>query len=293
VTQPTDAFTVFAPAKINLSLHVVGKRPDGYHELESLVVFAGVGDTLHFAPADQLTLSVEGLNAETLGGDDNLVLKAAHAFTGRTGQQIGASIRLEKRLLMAAGLGGGSADAAAALRGFAKLYPKAATAEQLLDIAADVGSDVPVCLQSRPAMMLGRGERVEPLATALPLLHILLVNPRVAVSTAEAYAGVKTYSAKGSAPQAFDLSGVEPLVRYLRTTRNDLEKPARAIAPIIADALDELARMPGILLSRMSGSGATCFGIFESAFEAEMAATAISHSHPDWWVVPTVVGTRQ
>jgi 4-diphosphocytidyl-2-C-methyl-D-erythritol kinase len=288
VPPTADGLTVFAPAKINLYLHVGDRRADGFHDLESVVVFADVGDSLSFAPADGLSLHLDGPFGSGLQSDDNLVLKASRAFAERTGQPANARITLTKNLPIASGIGGGSADAAATLRGLAEIYPGAATAQQLAAIAADVGSDVSACLVSKPLLMRGRGEDITPLPR-FPALPAVLINPGVAVGTADVFRGLKTRTGADAA-KPIDTSSAAALLRALRTTTtNDLEPPARAVAPVIGDVLDELRRMPGIQLARMSGSGATCFGIFESAFEAELAVTALESTHTDWWIKTTTL----
>jgi 4-diphosphocytidyl-2-C-methyl-D-erythritol kinase len=285
VTQTSEHF---APAKVNLFLHVGERRPDGFHELESLVVFADAGDMLTLAPADGLSLAVEGLFSAGLATDDNLVLKAARAFAGATGTAPLGRFVLTKNLPVASGLGGGSADAAAALRLLSSRHAGQVNDARLLEIATTVGSDVPACVLSRALMMRGRGEHLDPLQR-FPKLNALLVNPGQSVSTAEVFKRleIRTGTGKVSLPGAFDNS--DALIRFLRTTRNDLEAPARTIAPAIRTALDEISRMPGIQIARMTGSGATCFGLFETGLDARMAATALTRSHPDWWIAPTVL----
>jgi 4-diphosphocytidyl-2-C-methyl-D-erythritol kinase len=273
----SDAVEVFAPAKINLFLHVGEKRADGFHALKSLVTFADVGDVLRLNRADGLSLAVEGPFAAGLDGSDNLVTRAAKAFAAATGQSVNVRMVLTKNLPVSSGIGGGSADAAAALRGLAQLYPGTDDAT-LMRIAETLGSDVPVCLVSKSSMMEGRGETLTPLT--LPKLHAVLVNPGVAVSTADVFRGLKTRTGTEEAVS----------ITKLRASHNDLEAPARAISPVIGDVLDELSRMPGVTLWRMSGSGATCFGLFDSGFEAELAATALSSSHPTWWIKAAALG---
>jgi 4-diphosphocytidyl-2-C-methyl-D-erythritol kinase len=278
-----DAVSVFAPAKINLFLHVGDKRADGFHELESLVVFADVGDRLSLAPADALTLALDGPFAQGLAAEqDNLVLRAARAFPGAPK----AAFTLTKNLPVASGIGGGSADAAAALRALATLHPGKTGEDALLALAAALGSDVPACLLSKPLMMRGRGEKLEPLAMC-PVLPAVLVNPAVAVPTGPVFAALRTRTGLGNAPTRSNMESVVALIGYLRTTGNDLEAPARTLTPEVGQVLDELARMPGVRLTRMSGSGATCFGLFDSDDDAQMAAIALSHSHPSWWVTAT------
>lgn len=272
----------FAPAKINLFLHVGDKRADGYHPLESLVVFVDAGDNLIFADADSLSLTIDGPFGEGLAGEgDNLVLRAARALAARAGVAKGAAITLTKNLPVASGIGGGSADAAAALRGLARLWKLHIGLDAMLEIAATLGSDVPVCVASRSSFMEGRGEIVTAVE-GVPPAAMVLVNPGVAVPTPAVFRAVKERSGLGGTlPSSF---GADALARYLRTTKNDLEAPAKEIAPVIREVLGELARMPGILLARMSGSGATCFGLFEDGVSSDMAAIALAHSHPGWWV---------
>lgn len=269
-----DAVRVFAPAKINLFLHVGDKRADGYHALQSLVVFAQAADELEFRPSPELALSVRGPFAAGLSADDdNLVLKAARALKAT------ARIVLTKNLPVASGIGGGSADAAAVLRALSDL-PR----EVLLAIAASIGSDVPVCVASKSAWMEGRGEALAQVE-GVPPMPMLLVNPGVAVSTAEVFRALKTRRGTGMRrPERF--GGAEELLQFLQTTANDLEAPASALQPVIADVLGEIEDAEA-LIARMSGSGATCFGLFESEESVARAAQAISAAHPAWWVCAT------
>jgi len=252
----------FAPAKVNLTLHVTGQRADGYHLLDSLVVFADIGDRLWFDAGPQMRISVTGPFAEGVPVDQrNLVWQAA-VLAGWTGH-----ITLEKNLPHGAGIGGGSSDAAAVLQAFG------GTADAL-----QLGADVPVCLAHAPQRMRGIGEILDPIAP-LPDLEIVLVNPRVAVPTAPVFNGLasKTNSPMADTIPAFaDAAG---FVHWLGAQRNDLEAPARVHAPQVDKAL---AALEGALLARMSGSGATCFGLYESG--AAQAARRIAQTHPDWWV---------
>ncbi|WP_420396042.1 4-(cytidine 5'-diphospho)-2-C-methyl-D-erythritol kinase [Nioella sp.] len=270
-----------APAKINLALHVTGQRPDGYHLLDSLVVFAGVGDRLHFAPAPDLSLSVTGPMAEGVPtGPDNLILRAAALF----GAGRGTAITLDKHLPHAAGIGGGSADAAATLRGLARLWncPLPDSASVLT-----LGADVPVCLSRAPQRMAGIGDVLSPVPP-IPSLHAVLVNPRVAVPTGAVFRGL---TSKQNAPMdPPDWDGFASFTEWLSRQRNDLEPPARALAPEIGEALT-LLRNTGAALARMSGSGATCFGLFETEGQAAEAARAISVAQPGWWVQDTAIQT--
>ena len=280
---------VAAPAKINLYLHVGGKRPDGYHALESLVCFAEAGDVLEFAPSDNLTLAIQGPFAAGLSaGSDNLILRAASVLAQAAGHEAGAAaITLTKNLPLASGIGGGSADAAAALRGLVKLWNVAIDEAALHEIALSLGSDVPVCVKSVPALMTGRGEGLRAVG-ALPSTPMLLVNPGVGVSTGEVFrrlARDETDTLPATPPLPAAMSA-EALLASLASTRNDMEGPALAIAPVIADVLQAL-KNSGALLARMSGSGATCFALYESEAAAATATQALSTLHPQWWVQPT------
>jgi len=289
VATEADAVQVFAPAKINLFLHVGGKRADGFHELESLVVFAAAGDELGFKRADELSLSIDGPFANALTSDaDNLVLKAARALAAHAGVRPGARIALTKNLPVASGIGGGSADAAAALRGLARLWNLDATPERLRKIGETLGSDVPVCIDGTPAWMEGRGEKVTALS-GIPQVPAVLVNPGVGVSTGKMFAALKERSGVGlpfpkAMRDAFDLAA------YLNATVNDLEAPAREAAPVIGEVLNALKLQRGALLSRMSGSGATCFALFERDEFATAAARALNARNPGWWIVSSRVG---
>ena len=284
-----------APAKINLTLRVVGRRADGYHELESLVVFAGVGDTLTFTPARALALTVDGPTAAASGSiGDNLVLKAARALAERLeGLKLGRFV-LTKRLPVAAGVGGGSSDAAAALRLIARANRIAIDDPRLREAARVTGADVPVCLDPRPRVMRGIGEILS-VPLALPKLPAVLVNPRVAVPTKDVFAALRAQlQAQGTVVSntAFERSRLtmKGLIDAVADERNDLEAPAVAIAPAIADVLADLRALKGCRLARMSGSGATCFGLFGTAPAAAAAARALRGKHPDWWVRATKLG---
>jgi len=279
-----DVIRERAPAKINLFLHVGVKRADGFHPLQSLAVFTGMGDELSFAPSDSLSLKIDGPFAAGLGGEgDNLVTRAGRALGAG-----GASITLTKNLPVASGIGGGSADAAAALRGLRKLWNDAARDARLHEIAATLGSDIPVCVSSRSAFMEGRGEILHPVG-AMPRIAMLLVNPKVAVPTRDVFAALETRSGvEMNLPQQ-GFGDTADLLRFLETTRNDLESPARKIQPVIGDVLDSIAAVPGALFTRMSGSGATCFGIFADDDCCARAASLLQTAHPNWWVAPTWV----
>jgi 4-diphosphocytidyl-2-C-methyl-D-erythritol kinase len=284
-----ETVRVIAPAKINLFLHVGAKRADGYHELESLVVFAKLGDELELEPADEISLAVEGRFAEALSRDpDNLVLKAARALADDAKVRNGARITLTKNLPVASGIGGGSADAAAALRGLAQLWDLRVAPERLHQIGQSLGSDVPVCIGSTPAWMEGRGEKLTRL-DGLPEVAILLVNPGVAVPTGKVFAALKARRGIGL-PLPPAMTTANELVAYLKNTANDLEAPAREIAPVVGELLDTLAAQPGALLSRMSGSGATCFALFENNQAAIAASRALNVRNPGWWFATSRIG---
>lgn len=263
-----------APAKINLTLHVTGQRPDGYHLLDSLVVRADVADTLELRPAVDLTLRVEGpLSAGVPADARNLVLKAAHLLDAGAGR--GAEIVLTKHLPAAAGIGGGSADAAAALLALAELWQV-----PLPDGVERLGADVPVCLHTGPQRMQGVGERLSAVP-ALPDCAVVLVNPGVSVPTPQIFAALRS---KENAPMPEALpewSDAAALADWLGGQRNDLEPAALSVAPQIGECL---AALDDALLARMSGSGATCFGLYATRPQAEAAADRIAAAQPDWWV---------
>ncbi|WP_353471209.1 4-(cytidine 5'-diphospho)-2-C-methyl-D-erythritol kinase [Salipiger sp. H15] len=281
---------VFAPAKINLTLHITGQRDDGYHLLDSLVVFAPVGDALRVAPAEALSLRVEGPEAAGIPADgDNLALRAAAMVGG--GQ--GAAIVLEKVLPVASGIGGGSADAAAAARAMlaeADMLDAAglARAEAAL---LPLGADVPMCLASRPVRVRGIGEALEPVA--LPPLPAVLVNPRVPVSTPQIFRSLISRRNPPMPETLPEFSGPGALIAWLRDMRNDMEPAARALEPVIGTVLEELAALPGCGLARMSGSGATCFGLFATMGEAGAAAEVLRTARPDWWIAEGLLGDQQ
>lgn len=276
--------TAVARAKINLCLHVTGQRPDGYHLLDSLVVFADLGDRIICTPAERLSLKITGPESGGLAAErDNLVLRAAAAFDSA----MGAALLLEKTLPIASGIGGGSADAAATLRALSRLWglplPDAARVLAL-------GADVPVCLHGQPCRMAGVGEVISPLPHTLPPAWLVLVNPRVQVSTPAVF---RQLASKTNAPMAAlpRLQGLADLAGYLAAQRNDLEAPAIALQSVIALAKAALAAQPGCALARMSGSGATCFGLFPSAETAAKAAQALRRAQPAWWVEAAAMAT--
>jgi len=274
--------TVLAPAKINLYLHVTGRRDDGYHLLDSLVAFADIGDRITASPAARWSLAVEGPEAAALAGlgDDNLVMRAAYRFAALTGESRGAALRLEKRLPTAAGIGGGSADAAATLRVLAALWGHAVD-DTTMALAAELGADVPACLAGRPVWVGGIGERIEA-APGLPELGIVLANPRIALSTPAVF---RARTGPFGGPARFDPVPRDPgtLVELLAPRRSDLTEAALASVPEIGAVLDRLAALPGALIARMSGSGATCFALFGDRAGAVAAGAVLSAAAAGWW----------
>ncbi|PTQ73458.1 4-(cytidine 5'-diphospho)-2-C-methyl-D-erythritol kinase [Celeribacter persicus] len=264
---------VFAPAKINLSLHVTGQREDGYHLLDSLVAFVDLGDQVTARPAAQSQLSVTGPFAEGVPTDgSNLVLRAA-ALAGYP-----MSLVLDKHLPPSSGIGGGSADAAATLRAAARLGADPVTAERALAL----GADVPVCLRSKPMRMRGIGDVLEPVF--IPALHMVLVNPKVEVSTSVVFKRLERKDNMAMPDLLPRWPDTLAFVDWLSTQRNDLEEPAVKLVPEVAAALAALALAPGALMVRMSGSGATCFALFADRYAADVAALQLAEGNPWWWV---------
>lgn len=288
-----------APAKINLTLRIRSRRPDGYHELESLVAFADIADELEFRPNEELGLTIAGPFGSGLSaGADNLVLRAVSALAEQSPELKAGQFHLVKNLPAAAGIGGGSSDAAAALRLLARANAIPAGDPRLFEAAAKVGADVPVCVGVCPRMMSGIGEVLSP-PVDLPWFPAVLLNPRVETPTAA------VFKALGLAPGASCQAPLEAAAGHwvagastkaqwlaaIKRSGNDLEAPAISLHPAIADALKALASAPGAQLARMSGSGATCFALFERDDEARAAASALQAAHPHWWIVATTIGT--
>ena len=273
----------FAPAKINLYLHVVGRRADGYHLLDSLIAFADVGDEVTAEPADMLSLTVGGPEASALAGlgDDNLVMRAARLLAARAGINAGAALHLDKHLPAASGIGGGSSDAAATLRVLSRLWGNPLDDKRLTALALELGADVPACLAARPVWVGGVGERLEP-AAALPQAGIVLANPRRPLPTADVFRRrSEPFSSAGRfAPMPTDAAG---LAAALALRQNNLTEAALRLRPQIGTMLERLARLPGALLARMSGSGATCFGLFPDRDTALMAGRTLASAEPGWW----------
>jgi 4-diphosphocytidyl-2-C-methyl-D-erythritol kinase len=268
--------TEFAPAKINLALHVLGRRADGYHELDSIVAFADVGDSLTLTPTSETSLNITGPFAGHLSsGADNLVLRA-YALLNERASLPPVAFHLEKNLPIASGIGGGSADAAAALRGLIRMFDLKLVPDEVNALALKLGADVPVCFHGKACRMRGIGERLEESAFSLPPA-IVLVNPGKATSTPDVFRhmGLKPGDNFGTAiPSHSDAA----------SWRNDLAKPAMSLVPEIETVIEALRNTPGIACARMSGSGATCFGLANSFDEAQAAASILATQHSSWWV---------
>jgi len=279
-----------ACAKINLTLHITGKRNDGFHTLKSLVVFAQFGDMLSAIASDEISLTISGPFAGELSNTDNLVIKAAQALADACGAARGAALHLEKNLPPASGMGGGSADAAATLRILQKLWGINLSADELQRLALKLGADVPVCLAQSPAIMRGIGEKLEPVSP-FPTLPIVLVNPGVHVSTPDVFKALNydPTNAPGPAAPPPELISGEVLLDWLPQTRNDLMAPAINLSPSIVDALDVLNAANNCHFARMSGSGATCFGLYPDMQSAKDAAQTIQNANPGWWVQATTI----
>jgi 4-diphosphocytidyl-2-C-methyl-D-erythritol kinase len=282
-----DGGVVQAAAKINLSLKVTGRRDDGYHLLDTLVIFTRLGDVIDVQVADEITLTIAGPYAGSLKTDaDNLVLKAAHLLKqsalSRGIKVPGAALTLTKNLPIASGIGGGSSDAAATLHGLYKLWSLERAHIDLSSIALKLGADVPMCLHATSLRATGIGEKIA--SVKMPALYLVLVNPGVEVSTAAVFSNL-TLSQQVSMPPLPDNLSLIELVHWLENTSNDLQTPAIAAAPVIQDVLDKLAGCDDCFLARMSGSGATCFGLFSSMVTAEKAALQLGQQNPSWWCV--------
>jgi 4-diphosphocytidyl-2-C-methyl-D-erythritol kinase len=276
----------FAPAKLNLYLHITGRRADGYHDLDSLVAFATIGDEILLHPATDFSFRVEGIQAAALAHENqgnNLVVKAARSLAELTGHELNAQITLIKNLPVASGIGGGSSDAAAALRALAHHWGLAKNDPRILQAGAQHGQDVPVCVKIENNYMTATG--VIP-APPLPRADIVLVNPNHALPTPDVYKEYRNgkdpfspLSRLTSAPK-----NVDELVTALKLRSNDLYAPACRLMPEIVDVIETLRATDQCLLGRMSGSGATCFGIYADTDAAKKAAAHIRNANPDWWV---------
>jgi 4-diphosphocytidyl-2-C-methyl-D-erythritol kinase len=282
-----------APAKVNLTLHILGRRADGFHDLDSIVAFAGCCDFVSFEPDAALSLEVDGPMAHATGAaDDNLILRAARHLQERApGIRLGR-FRLRKNLPVAAGLGGGSSDAAAALRALAQANGLAADDPRLFAAARATGADVPVCLVPRARMMRGIGEALGA-DLSLPPLFAVLVNPRVGVATPAVFAhlGLTKGASSGLGPSPYPDAGADraTTMSALRRGRNDMQPSACALEPAIGEVLAALTACEGADVVRMSGSGATCFAVFRDRAAASRAARGLALDHPHWWTKATVL----
>ena len=277
-----------APAKVNLALHVTGRRPDGYHTLDTLAVFADIGDEVVVSPANEIELSLGGdFAAHAPAGPQNLAWRAAALLREAAGTDQGARIHIDKAIPAGGGLGGGSADAAATLLALNELWRAGLDFDRLNDIALRLGADVPMCLHGRALRARGIGEVITPMPD-LPRLAVVLVWPGMALDTGQIFAALQTRD-NPQLPDPPRFAGATDLAAWLAECRNDLEAPATRLAPVVADVLRAIRATDACLLARMSGSGSACFGLFETAAAAEAAAVEIAAAQPDWWVRPTAM----
>jgi 4-diphosphocytidyl-2-C-methyl-D-erythritol kinase len=285
-----EALRRLAPAKINLALHVTGRRADGYHLLDTVAVFADLGEAVTVAPAEAIELSLGGPFAgHAPAGHENLAWRAAALLREATGTAAGARIHIDKAIPVGAGLGGGSADAAATLLALDQLWRIGLGRERLAALGVTLGADVPMCLYGRALRARGIGEAIVALA-GLPPLPLVLVWPGVALDTSRVFAALDMPDKSPLPEPLARFSGVRETADWLAGCRNDLEAPAMRLAPAVIDVLQALRATAGCLLARMSGSGSACFGLFATEGEAEAAAAAIAAARPGWWVRATVAG---
>ncbi len=293
--MPMKRVKVLAPAKVNLTLHVTGQRNDGYHTLDSLVAFAPVGDVLYITNGNILSLTVEGPEAAGVPSDmSNLAMKAALLVDG----EASAALTLEKYLPAASGIGGGSSDAAAAFRGMLAWQDEAqlqgyasddwAALKPMAEHLLDLGADVPMCLRPRPLRARGIGEKIS--FVSFPGFHAVLVNPRVSVPTPDVFRALDNRTNPGMPDQEIRFEEKSDVVAWIASQRNDLQAPAIKVQPIIAEVLVAIEGTEQVQLARMSGSGATCFGLYPDSASAQKAADDLSVEYPDWWIVPTWLG---
>lgn len=288
MVPPPTTFSFDAPAKINLNLHITGQRPDGYHLLDSLMVFASDAcDRITIEHNRPFSVEVTGAFSHGLDGTDNLVTRAVRLIAEEAGQEPEGRITLDKTLPIGAGLGGGSADAAAVLRHYNTYWKLGYSDAQLGNLALPLGAELPVCIASHTSRVTGIGEVLE--AITAPACYAVLVNPGIPVATPTVFQQFRqiaqgTYGSPATLPTSTDPAS---FLEQLRHTRNDLEPTARVVAPVIADVLAAIASLPHCALARMSGSGGTCFGLFSQRETAEQAAQQLAAEHPQWWVKAT------
>lgn len=289
--------TVLAPAKVNLFLHVTGRRADGYHLLESLFAFADAGDKISLAPASELALSVTGPFASACrkagcDGDANIVVTAAKGLRDLLGDEdLTAAITLEKSLPLSSGLGGGSADAAAVLKALQIFWGMEAEEKALYDLALSLGADVPACLLGEACLVSGIGEGITPLPEFSDLACVL-VNPSQPLSTPAVFKAFSRREFQFTPPLFLKAASLGDVWELLARTKNDLQGPACGLSPDVGKVLMEMQKAPGAKAVRMSGSGATCFALFEDAAAAGNAARAVATANPGWWVKPTTLSRR-
>lgn len=282
-----------AYAKLNLFLHITGKRADGYHLLDSLVAFTRFGDSISVTESDSLTLQAHGPFASQISTrEDNLIMRAALLLQDYANIRTGASITLDKQVPVGAGLGGGSSDAAAAVHLLCALWGIALPPSRASNLLLPLGADLPVCLRNIPAYMSGIGENIEPLETSLPACYVLLVKPPVSLLTRDVY-NTYYHEERNLARPVMDNKNAEMLIRSLANARNDLQRAAISLCPDVTRVLVELQTQIGCGLARLCGSGSTCFGLFEMREHCLRAAERISQNHPDWWVKSTELVTPQ
>jgi 4-diphosphocytidyl-2-C-methyl-D-erythritol kinase len=282
-SNQTAAITLSAYAQINLYLHVIAKRANGYHELDSLIAFAGTGDRVTIKPCPDIRFLVTGPRAEDIPhSDDNLVLKAARLLATHANISTGAAITLEKNLPATSGIGGGSADAAATLIGLAQHWNLSTTTSELCALGLPLGADIPICVHGQAALVSGIGEIIKP-APTLPTAWLVLANPNVPVSTPSVFAA-RTGDFSEPAPLAKTPKDTRDFAAALKERRNDLTDGAISVAPVIKETLNALAQCPDALLARLSGSGATCFALFADEQQAQTSANSLGNDHPDWWI---------
>lgn len=278
--------TIFAPCKINLFLHLTGRKKDGYHKLDSLVVFTDFGDTVSLEPANEFDFSVQGAFAKNLHNTDfsnNLVVRAAKMLSQATGNPLHLKITLTKNIPLSSGLGGGSSDAAATISGLLDYWKLPRNAPYLPVLLTSLGADVPVCMACEPMQMRGIGDILLP-ASTLPEIPAVIVNPLRPCPTKDVFLGRTGSSYRPEVDLPESLSDIDPLIAFLKKQHNDLEPYAKRIVPEIGNVLTALSLTQGCLLPRMSGSGASCFGLYDSEEQAKAAAAKITHENPDWWV---------
>lgn len=287
-TQNHKEIRVFAPAKINLFLHVTGKRENGYHNLQSLACFADMGDEIIISPAQEFSLTFDSTSLNIPTVENNLIFFAAQLLAKNLNENLNCKIHLTKNIPIGAGLGGGSADAAATVRGLLKFWNKQIPDDALQELLLGLGADVPICYESKPAYFEGIGEIITPVKS-FPALHAILIYPNAHSSTQEIF---KNFDGKFSLPISLpeNFKDTYDLIKFLKHQRNDLTTAAIKNASVIQQTLNSFSNLNDCLFFNMSGSGSTCFGLFDTAHQAEKATHDLHHHHPDWWIKSVVMG---